>query len=1058
MLNAGSFLVVSILLLSCAMITDASPVFKTTFDSKTGQWTGLFANGHNLISQPAEDVSIYWNGAQLPPLAEWKLVSIKQSPTKSSVIRQAGSWLIRTETTIKNHEIRREAFFKWNGQEKARVVGTSLTVPRLRISKSPDDFYIMPSSFPVVRHKYSSLKPGNHLNENWWIHGEYCMAAVHSPKSKASLIVGYAFRMDEAGASVDEHNGSVDITHRFNTSALLKPGDEIDCGTQIIRFAAGDEDRMRGEMADLSNSIGNGPPADWPVYLKKAVVYENHPWGRLETWSDLDRGQRYSRLTSLIPYYQKLGVTTMWLLPVSWRPPWVYSLPEFDRIDPQNGSPEELKTLINTAHSKNIKVLIDLVTYGIRPDSSEVAKLPADVWCYDENGQRIVVWGGSVLAADCSNPAWQKRIGEVAGYWAKNFGFDGTRLDCVGWGQVENYNNPRMNAAVAYGGSQLNKVIRDSMRAYNKNAAELPEGAKPLVFRNADMVFGYPLYMKMRDMTAMPDLAAWIADIKDWLEFERVCYPSRAVPGIVRFLENHDTISAAEYFGVGTSQALMATQTFIQGIPMIHQEEETGFTQDLSAWLKLRRSEKCFYDGTASYTSIKCSNPYILAFLRKCNSDAAVVAVNFTGEDIECTISWPKDLSSRLPDVYDAFSGKRLKTSGTIKVRVPAYRPKIVLLKPAGKLPVVKSYDIVDPASRLNSPKTSDSIDIKNAKRWFVKSGEGYVEDDFNNLNAKYMPNETITTVLPVLRRAWNPLSGGLMDGISKASMGVITADGRVTRVEFDPSNVSEAKIVDPAGDGKNAQIVVKKSDEARSDIFSIQKWMTITPQFVYLKTGHGIFSLARKHGGVPAGWTNDKLSSPSAIGLADTYTDWGIIPNREFASADGETNARMYISATEQSATVRFTGFLRARAWNTVAGCGIVGPKTEYTLEYTIDGSGSVIIRIGIKPSVDVPAASAFYAMRIPIRSFKSWKSVNGTDKEGDKTQGRLTESKTTGATAYQVTTASGKVTIDSYRAFQNVFLTTDGAVYLALLEGMRVDLKEGQELSGTVRIMLEK
>jgi glycosidase len=1046
--------------LSCAVIADASPELKTTFDKKTGQWTGLYANGRNLISQSADDVSIYWNGGKLPPLTEWELVSIKQNGPASSVIRQAGNWMIRTEMNIKGHEIRRKVFFKWNGEDKARVVGASLTVPRLRMSRSPDDFYVMPSSFPVTRHKYSSLKPGTHLNESWWIHGEYCLAAVHSLKSKTSLIVGYTFQMDEAGISIDEYKESVDIAHRFNVSALVKPGDEIECGTQIIRFTTGDENRMRSEIADLSNSIGNGPPADWPVYLKKAVVYENHPWGRLETWSDLDRGERYPRLTSLMPYYQKLGVTTMWLLPVSWHPPWVYSLPEFDRIDPQNGSPEELKTLIDTAHSKDIKVLVDLVTYGIRPDSSEVAKLPADVWCYDEKGERIVVWGGSVLAADCSNPIWQKRIGEVASYWAKNFGFDGTRLDCVGWGQVENYNNPRMNAAVSYGGSQLNKVIRDSMRTYNKNAAELPEGAKPLVFKNADMVFGYPLYMKMRDMTSTPDLASWISSIKDWLEYERVCYPSRAVPGIVRFLENHDTVSAAEYFGVGTSQALMATQTFIQGIPMIHQEEETGFTQDLSAWLKLRRSEKCFYDGVASYTSIKCSSPYILAFLRKSSSDAAVVAINFTGADIDCSISWPKDLNSKFPDVYDAFSGKRHKTSGTLKVRIPAYRPKIVLLKPSGKLPVVKSYDIVDPAATLISTATevSDSIEIKNAKRWFVKSGEGYLEDDFNTLNAKYMPNETITTVLPVLRRAWNPLSGGLMDGISSASLGVISESGKVTRVEFDPSLVTEAKIVDPAGDGKNAQIVVKHTNSARADASFVSKWAEITPQFVHLKTGHGIFSLARKHGGVPAGWTTDKLSSPSVFGLADTYTDWGIIPNRQLVSADGETSARMTITATDQSATVKFTGTLRARAWNTVSTCGIAGPITTYTLEYTVDGTGSVIIRIGIKSSVDIPAASAFYAMRIPIKSFESWKTVNGTDIAGDKTQGRLTESKTTGATAYEVTTASGKVSIDSYKSFQNVFLTTDGAVYLALLEGLPVDLKAGQELSGTVRIMLEK
>lgn len=116
------------------------------------------------------------------------------------------------------------------------------------------------------------------------------------------------------------------------------------------------------------------------------MIYEAHPWGRLESWYDGDRGNRYPRLTSLMPYYHDLRVTTLWLLPLSWPPPWVYVLPAFDRIASENGTPEELKVMIDEAHSHGIKVLVDLVVYGIKPDSEEIAKLPEDLWCYDEEG------------------------------------------------------------------------------------------------------------------------------------------------------------------------------------------------------------------------------------------------------------------------------------------------------------------------------------------------------------------------------------------------------------------------------------------------------------------------------------------------------------------------------------------------------------------------------------------------------------------------------------------------------------------------------------------------
>ena len=128
---------------------------------------------------------------------------------------------------------------------------------------------------------------------------------------------------------------------------------------------------------------------------------------------------------------------------------------------------------------------------------------------------------------------------------------DLTRLDCIGWGQALNWAHPeRASAPIAWGGLQLNKVVRDAFRQMNGDAVTLPEGGKPLVFRHADMVFDYPLYMALRDMTSTPRLADWISQLRTWLEWERHAYAPRARRGLVRFLENHDTVSAAEYFGV----------------------------------------------------------------------------------------------------------------------------------------------------------------------------------------------------------------------------------------------------------------------------------------------------------------------------------------------------------------------------------------------------------------------------------------------------------------------------------------------------------------------------
>ena len=1055
-------MIVAIAVLFSVVAADAAPGVNVMFDKRTGAWTGLYVKSHNMIAGVGADVGISWAGGQLPPISEWKLISIEKKDATTTVTRQGGDWEIRTETSTNGFEIRRKATFKWNGEKPAKVVGTSLKVPCVRISDSSDDYYVIPSSFPVARHKFSSLKTGTSWGEGFWVTGEYSIAAVHSPENSASIIVGYLFGMDDAGVSVEEGNESINISHNLGTAAILKPGSEIDCGTQIIRIVGGDELQMLSSISKLSNDIGNGPPDDRPEYLKKCVLYEAHPWGRLEMWKDPDRGNRYSRLTSLLPYYKNLGVTSLWILPVSWPPPWVYTLTAFDRIDPQNGTPEELKALVNGAHALDIKMLIDLVTYGINPKSEEIAKLPDDCWCYDEDGKRDKAWGGAVLAADCSSPDWQAKISEVATHWAKDFGFDGTRLDVVGWGQAYNWKNPmRANASMAYGGIQLNGVIRKSMRAVNPNAVELPEGGKPLVFKNADMVFGYPLYSQMRNMTMNPNLAQWIANVREWLEFERHCYPSRGLPGIVRFLENHDTVSAAEYFGVGPSQALMAIVSLIQGTPLIYQEQETGFSKDLSAWLKLRNSEECFYGGEASYTCVNCSNPDVFCFLRICKSGAAVVAINMTCTDVECEISWPQTVRLAFPDVYSAFSGKKVSCpAGWAKARIPAFRPEVFLLKRRGETPAVSSYDLVDSASRLNAePVKSDSpVDIENAKRWFVQTDEGYLEDDFNNLAVKLRPGESAVDALPVLERAWNPLAGGLMDGAVKASMGVISGDGKVTRVEFDPRGVSDAKIVDAAGDGKSAEIVVARanSEQQHSSDSGVSKWMEITPQFINLKTGNRVLSLARRHGGLPVAWTENGVDGASIISPADVYTDSGIFANKLFASADGETNPRLSIETTQDYASVTFTGKLHERSWNGFQTCGIPGPVVQYRLSYRVDSTAGVTVTLGLMPSVDVPNDKAFFAFKLPFASFGDWKAVGGNGAAADSSQGRLSESKTSGAGTYEITAAGCKLHIDSFSDFQNVFITTDGALYLALLDGGQRDLKAGQEISASAKISI--
>ncbi len=748
--------------------TAAPPRLEPLMDPATGRWVGLRYGSAEMAVAPAADVRIEWEGGALPPLAEWKLVRIGTQGPTTVVVRRAGDWEIRTETNIVGQGVGRRAAFRWMGKGKVVVTRVVLATPPLRISTSGDDWALAPGNFPICKEPVATMADGARITEVGWTRGDYGLGLVHSRSAKRSVAASYVFEHDQARVSLVKRGKGVVIEHAFDALAQLEPEQEVVVGTQSIEVIEGNEEELRAGLRRMADRLGNGPPTDQPGHLEKLTLCEVHPWGRLESWHRGDTGNRYDRLTKLIPYYRDLGITGLWLLPVSWPPPWVYTLKDFEAIAPENGSPDQLRELVQTAHRHGIKMLIDLVVYGIHPDADEVKRLPEAVWCKDRDGKPVRVWGGTVLAADTTNPTWQSRIAEVAGRWAREFGFDGTRLDCIGWGQTVNWAGRRPGDAVAYGGLKLNKVVRDAMRKANPEAVTLPEGGKPLVFRHADMVFDYPLYLAMRDLTWQPNLAQWVADIREWLEWERCAYPQKALKGLVRFLECHDIVAATEYFGVGPSQALMAACVLMQGVPLIQQEQEIGFSAELAAWLKLRNREPAFYRGTADYLATSCSDPEVLTFLRRSSASAAVVAINLTGRARTCAVRWPKGISARLTAAFDAFTGKRIAVrEGYARITVAPYRPAVILLK--------------RPGARLE-PIAGARPD------WRIETSEGILADRDFDQAVRLKPGERIEDALPTLGRARRAEELGLNDGTLPADI----AGGPVA-VGIDPMFVTMA-------------------------------------------------------------------------------------------------------------------------------------------------------------------------------------------------------------------------------------------------------------------------
>lgn len=99
-------------------------------------------------------------------------------------------------------------------------------------------------------------------------------------------------------------------------------------------------------------------------WLYDGPIYETHPYYH---------GGTFDGITERLPEIADLGVKTLYLMPI-WEQPEgfptakeqhsrnIYRVPDFYKIDPVYGTPEDLKNLIKAAHENNMKVILDLIS------------------------------------------------------------------------------------------------------------------------------------------------------------------------------------------------------------------------------------------------------------------------------------------------------------------------------------------------------------------------------------------------------------------------------------------------------------------------------------------------------------------------------------------------------------------------------------------------------------------------------------------------------------------------------------------------------------------------
>lgn len=179
---------------------------------------------------------------------------------------------------------------------------------------------------------------------------------------------------------------------------------------------------------------------EMPDWAKNAVLYE------LNTRQFSSNGN-FNGVTLQLPRLKELGVDIIWLMPIhpigkekrkgSLGSP--YSVVDFKAINPDFGTEDDLRRLIQKAHEIGLKVILDWVPNHTAWDAVWKKQYPAYYTKYNgdftvpinEHGEPIADWS-DICDLDYTQPATRAAMIDAMQYWIKKCDIDGFRCDMAG--------------------------------------------------------------------------------------------------------------------------------------------------------------------------------------------------------------------------------------------------------------------------------------------------------------------------------------------------------------------------------------------------------------------------------------------------------------------------------------------------------------------------------------------------------------------------------------------------------------------------------------------------
>jgi glycosidase len=327
-------------------------------------------------------------------------------------------------------------------------------------------------------------------------------------------------------------------------------------------------------------------PADTPAWFYDALLYE--VFVRSFYDSDGDGVGDLAGVTAQLDYLASLGANAIWLMPIHPSPSYHgYDVTDYFDINPDYGTLDDFRTLVQEAHARDIRVIIDFVinhTSNQAPFFVDAVADPDSEYAdwFNWNNEGHTRWEGFagldfMPTLNHDSKGVQEFVKEVARFW----------LDLDGDGDYgDGVDGFRCDVAVGPP-HRTWKMLRQEVKALNPEALLLGEAwlRNPVDMRNYfnqefDALFDFPLYHTLAgDHDANGD-GLLNGQVRAGLVHGPILslYHYYAHAQMVRFINNHDTNRAMTDLQGDADKARAAATLLLTlpSTPMIYYGEEIG--------------------------------------------------------------------------------------------------------------------------------------------------------------------------------------------------------------------------------------------------------------------------------------------------------------------------------------------------------------------------------------------------------------------------------------------------------------------------------------------------